>query len=134
MPRAETIEVHSATFVETRPSAGPVVTGRGRGARAPRTRGDGTSGRRRPVLDAPATLPGARQKALAQFPSGHLFPGDAAILRLLAAVEIIESDLWQQYNELAGVQGDNVPGGTGNPAFTQAVSILDGDMPQYIHD
>jgi hypothetical protein len=29
--------------------------------------------------------------------------GDAAILRFLAAAEIIETDLWQQYNELGGV-------------------------------
>src|SRR2546423_6844456 len=28
--------------------------------------------------------------------------GDVAILRLLAAIELIESDLWQQYNELGG--------------------------------
>jgi hypothetical protein len=27
-----------------------------------------------------------------------------------------------------------VPGGSGNTAFTQAVSILDTDMPQYVHD
>jgi hypothetical protein len=35
--------------------------------------------------------------------------GDAAILRLLAAVELIESDLWQQYNELGGIQDSEVP-------------------------
>src|SRR5712671_1299937 len=28
--------------------------------------------------------------------------GDVAILQLLAAAEIIEADLWQQYNELGG--------------------------------
>jgi hypothetical protein len=66
--------------------------------------------------------------------NGDLFPGDAAILRLLAAAEIIESDLWQQYNELAGIQDNEVPGGTGNTAFQNAITILDGDMPQYIHD
>jgi Ferritin-like domain len=86
------------------------------------------------TVSAGATLLGAQGEALAQFSSGHLFPGDAAILRFLAAAELIEADLWQQYNELAGIQGDNVPGGSGSPAFTQAVSILDGDMPQYIHD
>jgi hypothetical protein len=53
--------------------------------------------------------------------------GDVAILRLLAAVELIESDLWQQYNELGGVNG-------GNPAYMAALSNLDGDMPQYIAD
>jgi Ferritin-like domain len=86
------------------------------------------------AASAAAALPGAQHNALAQLPSGSLFPGDAAILRFLAAAEIIESDLWQQYNELAGIQGDNVPGGSGNPAFTEAVAILDEDMAQYIHD
>src|SRR5882672_10960847 len=32
---------------------------------------------------------------------GGLDRGDAAILRFLAAAEILETDLWQQYNELA---------------------------------
>jgi hypothetical protein len=81
-----------------------------------------------------AALTAAQKEAFAQLPSGNLFPGDAAILRFLAAAEIIEADLWLQYNELAGIQGDNVPGGSGNTAFTQAVAILDTDMPQYIHD
>ncbi len=60
--------------------------------------------------------------------------GDVAILRFLAAVEIIETDLWQQYNELSGIQDSEVPGGTGSSAYTDAVSQLDGDMAQYIHD
>jgi hypothetical protein len=66
--------------------------------------------------------------------SVDLTHGDAAILRFLAAAEIIESDLWQQYNELGGIQDDEVPGGTGNPAYTNAIKVLDGDMDQYIHD
>jgi Ferritin-like domain/Divergent InlB B-repeat domain len=65
---------------------------------------------------------------------GRLDEGDAAILRFLAAAEIIETDLWQQYNELAGIQDDEVPGGTGNPAYAEAVAVLDEDMAQYIHD
>jgi hypothetical protein len=65
---------------------------------------------------------------------GGLTKGDADILRFLAAAEIIETDLWQQYNELAGIQDSEVPGGTGNPAYTGAVKVLDGDMDQYIHD
>ncbi len=65
---------------------------------------------------------------------GHLKKGDAAILRFLAAAEIIEADLWQQYNELGGIQDSEVPGGTGNPAYTAAVEVLDSDMAQYIHD
>jgi hypothetical protein len=66
--------------------------------------------------------------------SGGLTKGDAAILRFLAAAEILETDLWQQYNELAGIQDGEVPGGSGNPDYTEAVKVLDGDMDQYIHD
>jgi hypothetical protein len=66
--------------------------------------------------------------------SGGLTAGDEAILRFLAAAEIIEADLWQQYNELAGIQDSEVPGGAGNPAYTAAVEVLDSDMAQYIHD
>src|SRR4030081_923304 len=60
--------------------------------------------------------------------------GDVAILRFLAAAEILETDLWQQYNELGGIQDSEVPGGSGSPAYTAAISFLDGDMAQYIHD
>src|SRR6266404_5571703 len=66
--------------------------------------------------------------------SGGLTKGDADILRFLAAAEIIETDLWQQYNELGGIQDSEVPGGTGSSAYTQALQVLDGDMDQYIHD
>ncbi len=60
--------------------------------------------------------------------------GDVAILRFLAAAEILETDLWQQYNELGGVPDSEVPGGTGNRRYTNAVKKLDADMDQYIHD
>jgi hypothetical protein len=67
--------------------------------------------------------------------SGSLTKGDAAILRFLAAAEILESDLWVQYNELGGVQDEEVPGITGGSApYINALEQLDGDMPQYIHD
>src|ERR1700716_3916917 len=59
--------------------------------------------------------------------TGKLSKGDAALLKFAAAAELIEADLWQQYNELGGVQG-------GNPAYMAALSNLDGDMPQYISD
>jgi hypothetical protein len=65
---------------------------------------------------------------------GGLTPGDAAILRFLAAAEILETDAWQQYNELTGIQDSEVPGGSGNAAFTAAVEVLDSDMAQYVHD
>jgi Ferritin-like domain len=65
---------------------------------------------------------------------GSLSRGDAAILKFLAAAEIIETDLWQQYNELGGVQDKEVPGGSGSKRYTDALNNLDGDMSQYIHD
>jgi hypothetical protein len=58
--------------------------------------------------------------------SDRLSPGDAAILRFLAAAELIESDLWLQYAELGGVTS-----GTQN-AYQLALQQLDGDGSQYI--
>jgi hypothetical protein len=68
------------------------------------------------------------------FAKGSLSAGDAAILRFLSAAEILETDLWQQYNELCGIQDREVPGGSGNKAFTKALAELDADMDQYVHD
>ncbi len=64
----------------------------------------------------------------------HLTGGDIAILRFLAAAEIIETDLWQQYNELGGIPDSEVPGGSPSAPYVAALEVLDGDMPQYIHD
>src|SRR3954470_1188162 len=83
------------------------------------------------LLDPAQALAKARPKSV---PKGHLPKGDVAILRFLAAAELIEADLWQQYNELGGIQDAEVPGGTGNRAYTNAIKVLDGDMDQYIHD
>jgi hypothetical protein len=85
--------------------------------------GAGTVGAGWLLVDAPQT-----------FAAGGLTPGDAAILRFLAALETLETDLWQQYNELGGIQDSEVPGGTGSAAYTAALKVLDGDMDQYIHD
>ncbi len=81
------------------------------------------------ALSGMALLPGSAATA-----SGGLTHGDAAILRFLAAAEILETDLWQQYNELGGVQDAEVPGGSGSPAYTAALKVLDSDMDTYIHD
>jgi hypothetical protein len=76
---------------------------------------------------------------------GKIGKGDASILRFLAAAEILESDLWEQYWELGGTQESDfastnpatgaapTPTG-GNANYTTALQILDGDMPQYILD
>jgi hypothetical protein len=82
------------------------------------------------VLASGPTLTGTEREER----GGRLTRGDAAILRFLSAAEILESDLWQQYNELGGIQDDEVPGGSGSPAYTEALSNLDEDMDQYIHD
>jgi hypothetical protein len=88
-----------------------------------------------------------RVSARADDGSGSLSQGDAAILRFVAAAEIIESDIWLQYNELAGVQNGEVsrlasqliPGYPahatgGNPSYTSDIKQLDADMDQYISD
>jgi rubrerythrin len=73
--------------------------------------------------------------ALARNASPSALPaGDAAILRFLAVLETIEADLWEQYNELGGIQDSEEPSGSGNPTYTKALQKLDEDMPQYIHD
>src|SRR5258706_22828 len=66
---------------------------------------------------------------------GGITRGDVAILKFLAGAEIIETDLWIQYNELGGVQDNEVPGVTGgSPKYIAALQTLDQDMSQYIHD
>jgi hypothetical protein len=72
--------------------------------------------------------------AFAEERRASLTLGDVAILRFLSAAEILETDLWQQYNELGGIQDSEVPGGSGSAGYTAALKVLDGDMDQYIHD
>jgi hypothetical protein len=88
------------------------------------------------LLPASALLmtKGKAQADESQDRKGKLTKGDVAILRFLAAAEILETDLWQQYNELGGIQDSEVPGGTGSPAYIAALAVLDADMAQYIHD
>jgi hypothetical protein len=65
-------------------------------------------------------------RAAISSPSRKLGRGDVAILKLLAAAELIEADLWQQYAELGGVSN-----GVQNP-YQLAFQNLDGDGSQYI--
>ena len=55
------------------------------------------------------------------------------ILRFLSAAEILETDLWQQYNELGGIQ-DARSRRQRQRAVHQALTVLDSDMAQYVHD
>jgi hypothetical protein len=97
------------------------------------------------ALSAGAVLPSMLE---AQSPiSSTITKGDAAILRFLAAAEILETDLWLQYNEFGGIQDGEVsklasqlipgypasPTG-GNSLYLQDLLPLDGDMSQYISD
>jgi Ferritin-like domain len=78
---------------------------------------------------------GGAATALASPSSSSSLPaGDAAILRFLAAAELIEADLWQQYNELGGIQDGEEPSGTGNAVYSKSLRVLDSDLSQYIHD
>ena len=66
--------------------------------------------------------------------SSSLSAGDAALLRFPAALELIEADFWIQYNELGGIQDEEVPGGSGNEAYTEALEVIEDEMGDYIHD
>jgi hypothetical protein len=96
------------------------------------------------LLPASALL-ATKAKAAGDDSGGKLSKGDASILRFLAAAEILESDLWEQYWELGGTQesdfastnpatGTAPTPGMGNANYTAALQLLDGDMPQYILD
>jgi hypothetical protein len=83
-------------------------------------------------LGAALLVPGAAllsgsSKALAANGRERLNQGDVAILQLLAAAELIEADLWQQYKELGGVDSPD-------SGYKAGLVILDGDQPQYIAD
>ena len=78
------------------------------------------------LLGPGAALLGGARRALAGSDK-HLSKGDVAILQFLAAAEIIETDLWQQYTELGGQDAPS-------SSYVGALEILDGDQPQYISD
>src|SRR5260370_31611565 len=87
-------------------------------------------------------LRGVGMAGAAALPAGKLFAqenkrlsrSDAALLRFAAAIEFVEADLWQQYNELGGQVDNNDNPNPGNPAYIAALKKLDGDMPQDISD
>src|SRR2546423_1657049 len=74
-----------------------------------------------------AALLSGSSKALAANGRQRLNAGDVAILQLLAAAELIEADLWQQYKELGGVDSPE-------SGYRAGLEILDEDQPQYISD
>jgi hypothetical protein len=72
--------------------------------------GAGATAVGRLLIDPPDAM---AKKGHTKATSGRLTRGDAAILRFLAAAEIIESDLWQQYNELAASRTARCPAAAG---------------------
>src|SRR6202167_6196124 len=68
--------------------------------------------------------------------SSTITKGDIAILRFLAAAELIETDLWQQYAELGGLTPGQLPVETAPfksmNSYQAAFITLDPDGPQYI--
>jgi len=90
----------------------------------------GSGQTRRQFLRAAAATAGGASltgllPALAQAQGGmQVTAGDLAILRFLAAAELIEDDLWQQYTELA----------QGNAAFNAALRSIDPSLIRYIAD
>jgi hypothetical protein len=86
------------------------------------------------VVTVSSVFAGSERLAFGQG-SEHLTKGDIAILRFLAAAEILESDLWTQYAELGGI-GKNPPIeiDPNQPLnnYQIALSNLDSDGPQYI--
>jgi hypothetical protein len=95
--------------------------------------------RRSMVAGATATMGagiiGSAISSFGQSKGPAITKGDVAILRFLAAAELIEADLWLQYTELGGTQDGEEQGiNGGSPQYMAALQILDGDMPIYIHD
>ena len=88
----------------------------------------------RMATGAALLAPGAGLLAHPEGNENGLTKGDAALLRFAAAAEILETDFWVQYNELAGIPDSEVPGGKPIKAYQDAITVLDADMPQYIHD
>ena len=54
--------------------------------------------------------------------AGSITNGDAAILRFLAAAELLETDLWQQYTEFTSQDSP----------YTDGLEAIDDDMPTYV--
>jgi hypothetical protein len=68
--------------------------------------------------------------------SGIITSGDVALLRFVAAAELIEADLWQQYAELGGITPGQLPVETAPftamNSYQAAFMNLDPDGPQYV--
>ena len=66
----------------------------------------------------------ARAQTVESSFSGSLTAGDVAILKFLAAAELVEDDLWQQYAELA----------VNNKRFNAYLKLIDPSLVRYVTD
>ena len=76
------------------------------------------------ITPAAGMIAGLGRAHAATVGSNAATTGDIHVMRFLAAAELIEADLWQQYTELAN----------GNDAYREAIEAIDDDFPQYISD
>ena len=76
------------------------------------------------LTPAAGLIAGANRIGAATLGSNGATSGDIDIMRFLAAAELLETDLWQQYSELAN----------GNDTYKEAIEAIDDDFPQYIAD
>src|ERR1700676_4162171 len=87
-----------------------------------------------------ASLAGTATSAFADERGSRVTKDDIAILTFLSALEQVEADLWIQYAELGGATNQglspiDIPFKSGlAPAYITGLTVLDGDMPQYISD
>ena len=91
----------------------------------------GTSSTRRKFLRSGLAAPAVIGAGLAVHSSTLAFAdsdgptfGDISILRFLAALEILETDLWEQYNELGGIQDSEERPGSGNKLYTAQLANI----------
>jgi hypothetical protein len=88
------------------------------------------------ALSTGTLLPRSSRAQVSTDNNARLSRGDVAVLRLLAAAELIEADLWQQYAELGGITPGQEPVETApfTPmnSYQAAFMNLDCDGPQYV--
>lgn len=76
------------------------------------------------LTPAAGLIAGVNQARGAALGASGATSGDIDIMRFLAAAELLEADLWQQYNELAN----------GNETYMEALEAIEDENPQYIND
>src|ERR1700691_1186186 len=73
---------------------------------------------------------GTKGLSQATYGAGNLTKGDIAILRFVAAAELLETDLWMQYAELGGLTPGQAPVEV-TPSFTPMDSA---EEAAFVHD